>query len=55
MNKPDDFIPAIVEFPEGNSNEDRYIRRHFHLDPDVGAKSVIHDFAGLPSRAKASR
>ena len=40
LNKPDDFILAIVEFWRGRSHEVHYLRRPFH------EKGVTTDFAG---------
>ena len=52
MNKPDDFILAIVEFFDGGSHSVHYIRQPFHREPDFGVTSVNYDFAELLARAK---
>lgn len=50
LNKPDDFILAVVEF-DGDSNHVRYIRRPFQREPDFGVTSVNYSFAELLARA----
>ena len=50
MNKPDDFILAIVEFREGGERV-HYVRKPFQREPDFGVTSVNYDFAGLIERA----
>ncbi|MBW1956075.1 MAG: DUF3883 domain-containing protein [Deltaproteobacteria bacterium] len=52
LNKPDDFILAIVEFFNGGRHRVRYIRRPFHREPDFGVTSVNYDFAELLARAE---
>jgi SNF2 family DNA or RNA helicase len=51
LNKPDDFILAIVEFREDGSHRAHYLRRPFHREPDFGVTSVNYDFAELLARA----
>ena len=47
LNKPEDFILAIVEFlPEG-AHKVHYVRRPFKREPDFGVTSVNYDFAEL--------
>ena len=53
LNKPDDFILAIVEFMDGDAHRLRYLRRPFHHEPDFGVTSVNYDFAELLGRAGA--
>jgi len=52
LNKPDDFILAIVEF-DGDDYRTHYIRRPFHREPDFGVTSVNYSFAELISRSEA--
>ena len=52
LNKPDDFILAIVEF-DGDNHRVVYLRRPFQREPDFGACSVNYDFADLLGRAGA--
>jgi len=47
LNKPDDFILAIVEFLEGDTHRVHYVRRPFQREPDFGVTSVNYDFAEL--------
>jgi SNF2 family DNA or RNA helicase len=51
LNKPDDFILAIVEFLDGDSHRVYYARQPFHREPDFGVTSVNYDFAELLARA----
>ena len=51
LNKPDDFILAIVEFLEGDAHRVHYLRRPFQREPDFGVTSVNYDFAELLARA----
>jgi hypothetical protein len=55
LNKPDDFILAIVEFMDGNTPRAHYLRRPVHRDPDFGVTSVNYDFTELLARAEAPR
>lgn len=52
LNKPDDFILAIVEF-DGNTERVHYLRKPFQREPDFGVTSVNYDFAGLIARAES--
>ncbi len=51
LNKPEDFILAIVEFFEGGAHRVHYLRRPFGREPDFGVTSVNYDFADLLARA----
>jgi SNF2 family DNA or RNA helicase len=44
LNKPDDFILAIVEFLDGDSHKIHYIRKPFNREPDFGvtAKTPVN-------------
>jgi SNF2 family DNA or RNA helicase len=55
LNKPDDFILAIVEFFEDGSHQAHYLREPFKREPDFNAIVVGYDFAGLIARAEAPR
>ena len=51
LNKPEDFILAIVEFrPDGNRIH--YIRQPFHREPDFGVTSVNYNMADLIARGE---
>ncbi|WP_289020046.1 helicase-related protein [Desulfobacter postgatei] len=52
LNKPDDFILAVVEFKENNGHEVHYIRRPFQREPDFGVTSVNYDFSELLAKAE---
>jgi hypothetical protein len=53
LNKPDDFILAIVEFMGENGHRVHYLRRPFQREPDFGVTSVNYDFAELIARSGA--
>ncbi|MDI9616729.1 MAG: helicase-related protein [Methanothrix sp.] len=52
LNKPDDYILAIVEFLAGDEHRVHYIRRPFRREPDFGVTSVNYDFEELLARAE---
>ena len=51
LNKPDDFILAMVEFHDDDNHNVRYLRRPFQREPDFGVTSVNYDFAELLERS----
>jgi hypothetical protein len=51
LNKPDDFILAIVEFTGEDTHQTHYLRQPFQREPDFGVTSVNYDFADLLARA----
>lgn len=51
LNKPDDFILAIVEFIGEDTHQPHYLRQPFRREPDFGVTSVNYDFADLLQRA----
>ena len=53
LNKPDDFILAIVEFIDAVTHRVHYLRRPFLREPDFSVTSVNYDFADLIARATA--
>jgi len=53
LNKPEDFILAIVEFLEDGGHRVHYVRRPFQREPDFGVTSVNYNFAELLERAEA--
>ena len=55
LNKPDDFILAIVEFIDAATHKVHYLRQPFQREPDFCANSVNYDFAELIARANAPR
>jgi superfamily II DNA or RNA helicase len=52
LNKPEDFILAIVEFLDEDTHRVHYVRRPFQREPDFGVTSVNYDFADLLTRAE---
>lgn len=54
LNKPEDFILAIVEFDRDN-HQVHYVRNPFQREPDFGVTSVNYDLADLIKRAEAFR
>jgi len=55
LNKPEDYIFAIVEFLSENDHRVHYLRKPFRKEPDFGVTSVNYDLAGLLARAEAPR
>jgi len=53
LNKPEDFILAIVEFTDANAHRVHYVWQPFTREPDFGVTSVNYDFAELIARAGA--
>ena len=51
LNKPEDFILALVEFLGGDTHRVHYLRRPFQREPDFGVTRVNYDFADLLGRA----
>ena len=43
LNKPDDFILAIVEFLDESNHRVHYVRQPFQREPDFGVTSVNYD------------
>ncbi len=52
LNKPEDYILAIVEFRDGGGHRVYYVRRPFQREPDFGVTSVNYDFGELLVRAE---
>jgi hypothetical protein len=52
LNKPEDFILAIVEFRD-DGHRVHYLRRPFQREPDFCVTSVNYNFAELISRSRA--
>lgn len=52
LNKPEDFILAIVEFLEGDAHRVHYVREPFQREPDFGVTSVNYSFAEPLERAE---
>ena len=52
LNKPDDYILAIVEFQNGGTEQVHYVRQPFHREPDFGVTSVNYDLPELLARAE---
>jgi len=55
LNKPENFILAMVEFINGDEHRVHYLRRPFQREPDFGVTSVNYDFAELLARAEQPR
>ncbi len=53
LNKPDDFILAMVEFLDDENHKVHYLRQPFNSEPDFGVTSVNYNFADLIKRAGA--
>ncbi|QDU83128.1 RNA polymerase-associated protein RapA [Planctomycetes bacterium Pla163] len=55
LNKPEEFILAIVEYLDDQSHRVHYVRRPFQKDPDFGVTSVNYDLGELIARAEEPR
>lgn len=53
LNKPEDFILAIVEFQGDDRHRVHYLRQPFKREPDFGVTSVNYDFADLLTRSES--
>lgn len=52
LNKPEDFILAIVEFIDAERHKVHYVRQPFSREPDFGVTSVNYNFAELIARGE---
>lgn len=52
LNKPDDFILAIVEFLDTETHKVHYIKRPFNREPDFGVCSVNYIFTDLLAKGE---
>ncbi len=55
LNKPEDFILAIVEFLDDSNYRVHYIRQPFQREPDFLVTSSEYDFAGLIAKSEEPR
>ena len=55
LNKPEDFILAIVEFIDDTNHKVHYLRQPFQREPEFNAVTVDYDFDGLLARAGTPR
>jgi len=55
LNKPEDFILAIVQFHPDGSHETHYIRKPFQREPDFAVTSVNYDMGELIARGETPR
>ncbi|WP_428940953.1 helicase-related protein [Fontivita pretiosa] len=53
LNKPDEFILALVEVDGDNAKEPVYVRRPFQKEPDFGVTSVNYELKELLRRGEA--
>jgi hypothetical protein len=51
LNKPDDFILAIVQVDGDHAEQPRYVCRPFTKEPDFGVTSVNYDLAELLAKS----
>ena len=52
LNKPENYVLAIVEFQNGGTEQVHYVRQPFHREPDFGVTSVNYDLPELLARAE---
>ena len=55
LNKPDDFILAIVEFRDDDTHRVHYVRQPFQREPDFDAASVNYTLKDLLAKAEDPR
>jgi len=55
LNKPEDFILAIVQVDGDEPTEPRYLRRPFQKEPDFAVTSVNYEIPELLARAGEAR
>lgn len=53
LNKPDQYILALVEVERAEAKEPRYVRKPFKKEPDFGVTSVNYDLKELLGRSIA--
>jgi hypothetical protein len=53
LNKPEDFILAIVAFDGDGTHRVHYLRQPFHREPDFGVTSVNYSYSDLLARASS--
>jgi SNF2 family DNA or RNA helicase len=51
LNKPDDYILALVPVDQGSNPKVKYLRRPFTKEPDFGVTSVNYSFNEMLARA----
>src|SRR5439155_10518988 len=51
LNKPDDFVLAIIEFLDDGAHRAHYLRRPFQREPDFGVTSVTYRLEELLAHA----
>lgn len=51
LNKPEDFILAMVEFQDNSEHKVHYLREPFKREPDFGAAAVLYSFSELIERS----
>ncbi len=54
LNKPDDYILALVEIDGERANPPRYLRTPVHREPDFSAVSVNYDLGALMGQTSES-
>ena len=55
LNKPEEFILAIVLFRDNHSPSVRYVLRPFGAEPDFGVTSVKYNLGELLAKAEEPR
>jgi superfamily II DNA or RNA helicase len=51
LNRPEQFILALVEVSNGRAHPPRYVRQPFQQEPDFGVTSVNYDLSDLLARS----
>ncbi len=55
LDKPEDFLLAIVAIDSNGPTTPQYVRRPFQREPDFGVTSVNYVLADLLARAEEPR
>ena len=55
LNKPEDFILAIVEFIDSSAHRVHYVRTPFRREPDFGVTSVNYELGKLIDQGEKPR
>lgn len=55
LNKPEDFILAIIEFHDDGTHRVHYVRQPFQREPDFGVTSVNYDLEEILAKAEVPR
>lgn len=55
LNKPDDYVLAVMEVDGETASKPRYVNRPFSAEPDFRATSASYDLRRMPDAVKVQR